>query len=102
MINEYMYGKCMILAHYLSKKHGHPCVGIYDKVWTTIPKHVAVKNGDYYFDARGWLTENDFLDGYNDAVIKNISIERIEEIWGYRVDNWDIPNDLLKHFGYYG
>jgi len=89
----------MIMAVALSRKHNAEIVGIFDDVWTNIPRHLGIRHEDGAFgDARGLkLSESEFLDGYpqNNTKIQTMTTEEVMKIWGKRVESWDVDSEIL-------
>ena len=101
--DRYLHGHCMVLAATLSNLYDLPIVGIFDEIWDTIPRHVGVRMSDgRLVDARGIQSEENFTSGYRGkgARIAPVSIDRLKEIWGKRVDSWTACADDLRALGF--
>jgi hypothetical protein len=104
LIKRYLHGECMVLAASLSRRFGLETVGVYDRTWNTVPRHVGVMVSEgRYADARGTsLTRFEFLSGYQhdgSTHIRPISAEQMEQIWSHRVGWWDVPDEHLAMLG---
>lgn len=93
----------MIMGVVLAGRHSAQIVGIFDDVWTNIPRHVGIRHDDGSFgDARGLhLSESEFLEGYpdNSTRIQPIAEAEVKRIWQGRVESWEVDPKILEFLG---
>ena len=94
----------MVMAIALSRKYSVPIVGIFDRNWDTVPRHVGVAFPNGLFgDARGLgLSREEFLDGFTvdeTTEIKQMSELELQRIWSKRIKNWSVGDDDLRELG---
>ncbi len=91
---DYLAGDCMVYAVALANRYGWEPVGIYDEVWTNVPRHIGAQTPDgLYADVRGHsLTRDEFTQGFcnTECELRSITVEEIKRI--YKRDNWTVSN----------
>lgn len=94
--NTYLHGLCMKYAVSLARETKGILVGIFSKSFDKIPRHVGVFTPyGHYADVRSWtMTEEEFQSGFNqneETWILEMTEDRVREIWGFRIEDWDVP-----------
>jgi hypothetical protein len=95
---DYQRGYCMVYAVAFQHQRGGQIVGIFDEVWDTVPRHVGVELNGKYYDSRGELSHDEFLNTFDigkQTTIRPISETRLRGI--YKSRNWDLSIELTEN-----
>jgi len=104
LIEFYTRGHCMVMAYHLSHLFEGEIVGIFDDVWTNVPRHVGLRTSSGNFiDARGAkLSLEEFLEGYMREAgthVADVTREDLKRIWRSREIEWIVPVEHLQMLG---
>ena len=91
---DFMHGDCYLLAEALHNLTGLPLIGLWDG---DDLHHVGVydEDADVYIDARGELSEDEFVEGARASDISACSLEDMQAIGSYDENEYDYAEEWL-------